>query len=71
MKNDGQVPAFPVRPDIVDDGTVCAMEDSFFFLRPGEERVLRGDVLLRDNAPEVPTLRLNAWNAPAIDLLLE
>lgn len=70
VKNDGPVPAFPVRPDTVDDGTVCAMEDSFFFLRPGEERVLRGDVLLRDNAPEVPTLRLTSWNAPAADLLL-
>ncbi len=71
VRNNGPVPAFPVRPDTIDDGTVCAMEDSFFFLRPGEERVLRGDVLLRDNAPEIPTLRLNAWNAPAIDLLLE
>ena len=70
VKNDGPVPAFPVHPDTVDDGTVCAMEDSFFMLRPGEVRVLRGDVLLRYNAPDVPTLRLNAWNAPGIDLPL-
>lgn len=70
VKNDGPVPAFPVRPDTVDDGTVCAMEDSYFFLRPGEERVLKGDVLLRDNAPEVPTLRLTAWNTPTVELLL-
>ena len=67
VKNAGPAPAFPVRPDTVDDGTVCAMEDSFFLLRPGEERVLTGEVLLRDGAPAVPTLRLSCWNAPAVE----
>ena len=70
VRNDGPVPAFPVRPDTIDDGTVCAMEDSFFMLRPDKERALKGDLLIRENTPEAPTLKVTCWNAPDVDLRL-
>ena len=68
--NAGSVPAFPVRIDTAEDGTVCAAEDSFFLLMPGETRVLHADVLLHKNAPEQVHAFVTAWNAGRVDLAL-
>ena len=68
--NAGNAPAFPVRIDTAEDGTVCAAEDNFFFLMPGEKRVLHADVLLHANAPEQVHAFVTAWNAARADLLL-
>ena len=68
--NAGSIPAFPVRIDTAEDGTVCAAEDNFFFLRPGETRTLHADVLLHKSAPEQVHAFVTAWNAGKIDLAL-
>lgn len=70
LVNVGSAPAFPVRIDTAEDGTVCAAEDNFFFLLPGEKRVLHADVMLHKNAPQQVHAFVSAWNAERVELTL-
>lgn len=68
IKNTGAVPAFNTQLNI--EGTKRAFHatDNFFWLAPGEERMLEVEVLWRDPASR-STARLSAraWNAPQLE----
>ncbi|MDF2922271.1 MAG: beta-mannosidase [Paenibacillaceae bacterium] len=64
LANPSLHPAFPVCVNVEDDGTVCRLNDNYYFHNPGEKKELELEVLLRN--PQLESLRLvvSAWNAP-------
>ncbi len=64
VRNTGAVPAFNTQLDIEGVKRAFHATDNFFWLAPGEERVLEVDVLWREPAPRARArITLRAWNA--------
>ncbi|HKU28610.1 MAG TPA: hypothetical protein VJQ54_24280, partial [Candidatus Sulfotelmatobacter sp.] len=79
VRNTGTVPAYPVRIDILPDLYSSVWTDNFLWLAPGEQVSLKGIVRLDMTGldpllkPAIATqgelsVRVSAWNAPAIHL---
>ena len=70
MTNRSDVPAFPVRLQVGNDGCVQNVSDNDFFLPPGESRELRLDILDRSGRNQSYELGISAWNALPLALML-
>ncbi len=71
VKNTGQVPAFPVRFEVDGAKRLFLMDDNFFWLEPGEERILKGKIKWREAVESKEVfIRVAAWNAEAVNLSL-
>lgn len=81
LRNTGKAPAYPVRLDVLPDVYSTIWTDNFLWLRPGEELSLNGvarldmkglDPLLRPPiaARKDLSVRVSAWNAPAVKVQL-
>jgi beta-mannosidase len=79
VTNSGQVPAYPVRAELLPDTYSVLWSDNFFWLAPGETAILRGTVRLDMSGldlvakppvanPSDLRLRVSAWNAPAVEV---
>jgi beta-mannosidase len=65
VKNTGVVPAFNTQLNLKGAKRAFYATDNFFWLAPGEERLLNVEVLWRDRATRAQArLIVSAWNAP-------
>lgn len=62
LKNGSPVPAYPVTVDLEDEDGRCFLDENFFLLKPGEEKIVR---LTRDRG-EIKTIRVDFWNGAPI-----
>jgi beta-mannosidase len=79
VTNSGQVPAYPVRVEVLPDSYSVLWSDNFFWLAHGETATLRGTVRLDMGgldpvmkppvaSPSDIRLRVSAWNAPVMEV---
>jgi beta-mannosidase len=69
VKNVGSVPAFNTQLRLPGVKRAFHAADNYFWLAPGEERVLESQILWREDIPQkTPTLTVEAWNARATKL---
>ncbi len=65
VRNTGKQPAFPVKVDIAGAKRSFFASDNFFWLAPGEWKVVTAEVLWRDGAAAA-SVTTSAWNAAAV-----
>ncbi len=70
VQNKGNAPAFMSQLDVMGAKRAVVASDNFFWLEPGEIRSLTADILWREKPSGTPTVRVSAWNAPAVQLPL-
>lgn len=70
LRNVGTRPAFATRVEVKGVKRAFHATDNFFWLAPGEERVLEVEMLWRDAARrDQATIGVSAWNADAVQAL--
>lgn len=62
IENVSQNPAFPVTVDLADDGARFFLDDNFFLLKAGEQKIVR--ITCREGA--VGTVRIGLWNGDSV-----
>ncbi len=81
VENLGEIPAYPVRLHLLPDIYSVLWSDNYFWLAPGEKVSLQGTARLDMSGldpitkppianPKDLSIRVSAWNAPAVDLHL-
>jgi beta-mannosidase len=81
IENSGQLPAYPVRIDLLPDVYSALWTDNYFWLASGEKATIRGTIRLDmtgldplTNPPAASLkdlrVRVSSWNSPATELHL-
>lgn len=65
VRNTGPHPAFPVKVDITGAKRAFFASDNYFWLAPGESKVVSLEVLWREQAHAAALVTAASWNAPA------
>ncbi len=66
VKNSGEKPAFMTQIDITGCKRLFTASDNFFWLAPGESKIIETDISLREeHPPRKFNLEVKAWNAKA------
>ncbi|MDF2924505.1 MAG: beta-mannosidase [Paenibacillaceae bacterium] len=64
--NSSDQPAFPVKVDVVEDGTVCYLNDNYYFHNRKEIKLLHVEIYRRNPHLALLHLEISAWNANRI-----
>lgn len=70
IRNTGKHPAFPVKVDITGARRSFFASDNYFWLAPGESKVVTAEVLWRDAGAATVAVAASAWNAAALSASL-
>ncbi|MEO1011648.1 MAG: sugar-binding domain-containing protein [Bacteroidota bacterium] len=66
VKNTGKYPAFMTQLNVKGGKRLFRATDNFFWMAPGEERILEVDIKWREAVPKKPYFELSAWNSRAV-----
>ncbi len=62
IENQGELPIFPVKLEVIEDKTLAYADDNYFFLPAGACRELSLEIRVKDEKLQALTLELAAWN---------